>query len=55
MNPFIPIINKLSVILSKESCATKQANLLAIMWELHVIKEDYNYFANSLINDLEVD
>lgn len=55
MNPFRDIINKLSIRLSNETCTTKQASLLAIMWDLHVISDDYTKFANSLITDLEVD
>lgn len=55
MNPVRPIINKLSIRLSNETCTTKQANLVAIMWELHVISDDYTKFTNSMISDLEVD
>lgn len=55
MNPIRDIINKLSIRLSNETCITKQANLVAIMWELHVISDDYTSFTNSLIADLEVD
>jgi len=55
MNPVRDIIHKLSTRLSQETCTTKQANLVAIMWELHVISDDYTNFTNSLIADLEVD
>lgn len=55
MNPIREVIHKLSMRLSNETCVTKQANLVAIMWELHVISDDYTSFTNSLISDLEVD
>lgn len=55
MNPVRPIINNLSIRLSNETCVNKQANLVAIMWELYVIRDDYTKFTNSLISDLEVD
>jgi hypothetical protein len=55
MNPVREVINNLSIRLSKETCVTKQANLVALMWELHVISDDYTSFTNSLITDLEVD
>jgi hypothetical protein len=55
MNPVREVINKLSIRLSQETCTTKQANLVALMWELHVISDNYTSFTNSLITDLEVD
>jgi len=55
MNPYRPLIVKFSKILSKETCVNKQATLVALMWELHVISDEYTNFTNSLINDHEVD